>query len=375
MAKKTVPFFNLTRQYPKISKKIEKAIKPVLTTCQYILSDEVVRFEEAFAELCQVPFAIGVGSGTDALILSLKAVGVGPGDEVIVPSFTFSASVLAILHLNARPIYADINPSTFTIDPESAAALVSKKTKAILPVHLFGQAADMTGIMQVAKKHGLAVVEDCAQAHGATWQQRPVGSFGDAGCFSFYPTKNLGGFGDGGIITLKDKKNLTTLHRYRNLGRKDFAEMHMEIGWTSRLDAMQAAILRVKLDYLNQWNNRRREIAETYIKKLQYTPLVLPTGVKNSKHVYHLFVVRVPFGRRDALAKMLEKEGVGAKIYYQTPAHRQPVLKKYVCQNKLKLPHTEMAVKQVLALPMFPELTGAEIDAVCEAINRFYHHA
>lgn len=374
MDKKAVPFFNLTRQYAKLSKKIDRALSPVLSSCQFVLSDEVAKFEKEFSKLCKVPHAIGVGSGTDALIFALKAVGIKAGDEVIVPSFTFSASVLAIVHLGAKPIYADINLSTFTLDPQEITPLISSRTKAIMVVHLFGQAADMTSIMRIAQNHKLAVIEDCAQAHGATWNHQPVGSFGDVGCFSFYPTKNLGGYGDGGIMTLRDKKLLPSLYRFRNLGRKDFAEAHMELGWTSRLDAMQAAILRIKLGYLEQWNSRRNAIAETYIKKLQYTPLVLPCAVKKSKHVYHLFVVRAPFGRRDALVKELEKEKIGAKIYYATPSHRQPVLKGYAQQRKLHLPNTELAVKQVLALPMFPELSNREVDRVCSVINRFYHH-
>lgn len=369
-----VKYFELEKQYKKLENVIPKRVNKVLSSGKYILGEEVENFERAFAHFCGVKYAIGVASGTDALILGLKAAGIVPGDEVIVPSFTFVASVFSIMHAGAKPVFVDVDPKTYLMDPATVEKMIGKKTKAILPVHLYGHAASMAAIKRIAKKYGLKIIEDCAQAHGASFKGKKVGALGDVGCFSFYPTKNLGAFGDGGVITTNNKKIADKAFKLRNLGRfnmKDIFMPHEELGVTSRLDAIQAAILDIKLKYLDAYNRGRRKVASLYGEELKGLPLQLPTEAKDCHHVYHLFVVLVPEGKRDKLRDYLQKQGIPSLIHYPIPVHKQPpcVGKRF---RKGPLPVTNKLSAQILSLPMYPEMEASEVKKVCAAIRSFY---
>ncbi|MBN1688157.1 MAG: DegT/DnrJ/EryC1/StrS family aminotransferase [Candidatus Omnitrophica bacterium] len=365
-----VPYFNTTRQYLRFKTEIDQAIAQVLDSGNYILSDIVRAFEEEFAAYCTTPDAIGIGSGTDALILALKAVGIQPKDEILVPSYTFVSTVYAITHVGAKPVFADVDPKTFNLDPVSVERLLSKKTKAILPVHLYGLSADMDALMQIVRTKKLKLIEDCAQAHGAEWSARRVGSFGDAGCFSFYPTKNLGAFGDGGMVTTLSEKTRNKVREFRNVGRNE-AGKYVVAGWATRLDAVQAAILRVKLKHLDELTERRQEIAGVYDEYLKETPLILPYRPEQARHVYHLYVVRVPSGKRDDFRQKLAEEGVQTMIHYEVPVHRHPAYRQFVRKSQ-RLPITDRLCREVVALPMFPEMEESEIDRVYQAAREFY---
>ncbi len=329
-------------------------------------------FERKFAGYLGVPYAAGVASGTDALIFGLKAAGIKKGDEVVMPSFTFTATALAALHLGAVPVFADVDARSFTLDPKSVRKAISKKTKAMIPVHLFGQTADMDVLMEIAKSGKLKVVEDACQAHGATWKGKKAGAFGDAGAFSFYPTKNLGGIGDGGMLTTSNEPLYRRVLQYRNLGKGIVDPLvHDEIGWTSRLDSVQAAFLSIKLDHLDEMNDERRKLAGLFAQKLQKSPLVLPSEVPGALHVYHIYVVRVPGGKRDALKEFLAQEGVPSMIHYATPVHAQPIMKKYKTR-RVPLPVTQALAGEVLTLPFFPGMTEAEVETVSQAVLKFF---
>lgn len=370
----SIPYFDLKRQYENLREELEAALLETAQSSAYVLSPKVSEFEKTFADYCGMPYGIGVGSGTDALSFSLKALGLGPGDEVIVPSFTFSASIFSIIHAGATPVFAEVDAETYTLDPKSVESCLTKKTKALLPVHLYGQAADMGALMAIAKKRKLKVVEDACQAHGAQWNKQKTGSFGDAGCFSFYPTKNLGATGDGGMVVVKNEKLMEQIKKLRNLGRITHQGPHEIAAWTSRLDALQAAVLSVKIQHLDRFNQNRRRVASRYFAGLQGTPLALPKEGKDCYHVYHLFVVRVPGKKRDALKQHLADEGIGAMIHYPMPTHKQPAIKKYVKKTP-RVPITEKLCQEILSLPMFPEMTDGEVDRVCEVIHRFYRTA
>lgn len=367
----SVPYFDVKRQAQGLRKEFEAAFSETALSGAYILSNVVGEFENEFAAYCGTKYAIGVGSGTDALVLSLKAAGIGPGDEVIVPSFTFSASVFCIQHAGATPVMVEVDPETYTLCPKAAEKAITQKTRAILPVHLYGQAADMDALQKLAQKHKLMIFEDACQAHGAEFKGRKVGSFGTTGSFSFYPTKNLGAMGDGGCITLSNEKLSETCRRLRNLGRKSVAEDHLYTGYTSRLDSLQAAILRIKLKQLDRFNSLRRKAAEIYHRGLEGTPLILPKEAANRKHVYHLYVARVPGGKRNKLKEFLASKNISSMIHYPKPAHRQPA-----CAKKVKVPQklsiTEKICGEILSLPMFPEITAQEVQTVCTAIQSFY---
>ncbi len=367
-----VPYFDVSRQHQKFSAEAHAAIEKVLKSGAFILGPAMNDFESEFAAYAGTRFALGVGSGTDALIFALKALGIKKGDEVIVPSFTFTSTALAVLHLGAIPVFADVQEHTFNLDPQSVLQAISEKTRAIIPVHLFGQCADMTALKAIAKKHKLFIVEDACQAHGALWNKVMAGALGHAGCFSFYPTKNLGGIGDGGMVTTSDEKAMKRILQYRNLGKgiKDTL-VHDEIGWTSRLDSLQAAFLSIKLKFLDELNRERRAVAELYHKKLAGTPLALPREAAHACHVYHLYVVRVPQGKRDALKNHLAAEGIPSMVHYATPVHAQPVIKTHKTR-KVKLPVTEKLRREVLTLPLFPGMTEAEVTAVVQSIKNFY---
>ncbi|MFA6600888.1 MAG: DegT/DnrJ/EryC1/StrS family aminotransferase [Candidatus Omnitrophota bacterium] len=370
--KTVVPYFDLNRQYPLFSPQVEQAVLRVMRSGKFVLSPDVEAFEKGFAESCGVANGIGVGSGTDALIFALKAVGVRAGDEVIVPSYTFVASVFAILHLGAVPVFADISAKTYTLDPAEIEKLAGARTRAVMPVHLFGRMADMEAIGRIAKLKKLKIVEDACQAHGALWKSKGPGAISDAACFSFYPTKNLGAFGDGGMVVTRNESLAQVTRRLRNLGRATHFD-HKEPGWTSRLDAIQSAVLSVKLSYLPVLNQKRIRVAEIYRKKLASTPLVLPQETPGCRQVYHIFSVQVPGGKRDALKAWLEKKGVGTMVHYALPVHCQPFyLEQFDSKSGSRLPVTNRLSQESLSLPMFPELTPEEIDYVCSTILDFY---
>lgn len=368
---KPIPLLSLKKQHAKIGRELRRALTQALDSGAFILGPEVRAFESEFARALKAPHAIGVSNGTDALRIALAAAGVGAGDEVVIPSFSFIATATAVSALGARPRFADIDPQTLTISPKSIAAALTPRTKAILPVHLFGQPADMDAILDLArKKNGLAVIEDCAQAHLTLYHGRAVGAWGDFGAFSFYPSKNLGAAGDAGAVTTQDEAKAELCRQLRNCGRATGgpAYRHIRIGQNCRLDELQAAVLRVKLRHLAAWTARRRSIAAAYVKGLKGLPLRLPDlGQDGSRHSFHLFVIRSD--RRDKLAKHLSARGIGSGIYYPIPIHRQPA---YQGGAALELPHTDEAARTVLALPMYPELSNGEVRAVCRAVRKFF---
>ncbi len=366
-----IPLLSLAKQKERLGESLNRAVQKVMDSGVFILGPEVRQFEAEFAAALQAREAIGVSDGTNALRIALQALGVGPKDEVILPSFTFIATATAISSLGATPVFADIDPISMNLDPVSAAKAVTPRTKALLPVHIFGFPADMDGLTALAKEKGLKIIEDCAQAHLSAFKGRAVGTIGNAGAFSFYPSKNLGAAGDAGAVTTQDPDLAEIIRELGNCGRVTGgpAYQHVRIGYTSRLDEIQAAVLRVKLTHLAQWTASRRRIAQRYIQDLQGLPLRLPElGTAGTKHTFHLFVIRCE--KRDLLAQHLSKQGIGNGVYYPIPVHRQPV---YEGLGKgLSLPHTDEASRTALALPMFPELEESEVDAVCRAVKEFF---
>ncbi|MBN1995182.1 MAG: DegT/DnrJ/EryC1/StrS family aminotransferase [Anaerolineae bacterium] len=361
-----VPSVNLAQQYQSLRAEIDAAVQRVLAGGWYILGKETAAFEAEFAAYVGVGHAIGVASGTDAITLALQAVGVNPGDEVITVSHTAVATVAAIELTGARPVFVDIDPVTFTMNPAQVEAAVSPRTQAIVPVHLYGHPANLEAILTVARQHRLAVVEDCAQAHGARYRGQMVGSFGDAAAFSFYPTKNLGAAGDGGIIVTNraDVAEQTRLLRQYGWAERYVSQVR---GTNSRLDEMQAAILRVKLRHLETWNKRRRELAADYTTLLAHTHLTLPHPVGDVTHVYHLYVVRSQ--ERDKLLTDLREQGLGAQIHYPVPVHLQPAYAGLGFRPG-SLPETERAAQEVLSLPLYPEMSQTALEMVCERIQQ-----
>ncbi len=338
----------------------------------YILGPEVARFEKEFARFCGAAHAVGVASGTDALELALKAVGIKPGDIVATVSFTFIATADAILHVGAKPLFVDIDPATYTMDPKDLSTRITalppaqrKKLKAVIPVHLYGHPCDMDGIMRIAKKHGLFVIEDAAQSAGAAWKGKPIGSFGDAGCFSFFPTKNLGGCGDGGIVTVQSARLADRLRLLRVHGRHG-REFQAELGRNSRLDELQASILRVKLRKLRGWVSRRRGIGKAFSRAVSGLPgLTPPTEKPGAKHAFHLYVLRSD--DREAVQRKLLKAGITTQVYYSIPVHHQPLHRK--ANRFLRLPETEKASREVFSVPLYPEMTRAQQQRICRALR------
>ncbi|MEO7909987.1 MAG: DegT/DnrJ/EryC1/StrS family aminotransferase [Roseiflexaceae bacterium] len=360
-----IPFGDLKRQYESIKAELDEAAARVLASGWYILGPEVRAFEAEFAAYCGVGHAIGVGNGTEALYLALVALGVGAGDEVISVANAADYEPLTILQAGARPVFVDVDERTFTIEPELLEAAITPRTKAIMPVHLYGRMADMAAIMAVAARHGLPVIEDCAQAHGAQLGGRVAGSIGVCGCFSFYPSKNLGALGDGGMITTNDAELAAKLRRLRMYGWEKRYHTVDSGGINSRLDEIQAALLRVKLRHLDDWNAARRRIAQRYNELLADTGLLLPELPADSSHVFHLYVVQTP--QRDRLQAALQQRGVETAIHYPLPAHLQPVY--HGLAEPGSLPVTERHAGTVLSLPIYPELTDAEVDAVAAAVR------
>jgi len=367
-----VPFLDLTRQYRRIAEEILSAQKRVLEKGHFILGEEVSSFEEEFARSCEVRYGVGVGSGTDALFLGLKAAGIGEGDEVITVSHSFIATAIAISRTGAKPIFVDIDPEVYTMDPNMLEDCLKKRkrkrVKAILPVHLYGHPAEMDAIMDIANRYHLMVIEDACQAHGAEYQGRKMGSFGHQACFSFYPTKNLGAYGDGGMVLTNDKRYYERLRLLRRYGEKRKYE-HILKGWNSRLDEMQAAILRVKLKYLDQWNGERRKKALMFKRMLENTQVGCPIEREQARHVYHLFTIRTK--KRNALQVFLKEKGIETLIHYPVPIHLQKAYAE-LGYRRGDLPVTEKVAHEILSLPFYPELTSEEMREVHEQVKTFF---
>jgi len=355
-------------QYIAYKAAIDAAISNVLNKGWYILGEEVRAFEAEFARFIGTNYAVGVGSGTEALHLALAACGIGHGDEVITVSNTAVATVAAIELAGATPVLVDIDPETYTLDPHRLERAINGRTKAVIPVHLFGHSADLEPILEIACRRGLRVIEDCAQAHGAVYHGRRVGAWGDLGCFSFYPTKNLGALGDGGLVATSDPELMKRVRLFREYGWAERNISHLP-GWNSRLDEFQAAILRVKLPGLVSDNERRARAAQFYGNRLRAAALTLPVCRPNVTHVYHLYVVRTK--RRDELQFFLKERGIGTLIHYAKPIHLQPAYLKRLPGSEA-LPESERAAREVLSLPMYPELTEEQLNTVAEAVCDFY---
>lgn len=363
----TVPMVDLKIQYEGIKEEINSAILSVLQSSQFILGPNVKALEEEVATYHGVKHAVSVASGTDALHLALRAAGIERGDEVITTPFTFIATAEAVSYLGAVPVFVDIHPDTFNMDVSKIKAAITKKTKAILPVHLFGQAVDMDNLMQIAREHDLRVIEDCAQSFGAEYQGKKTGTFGEFGCFSFFPSKNLGGYGDGGMVITDDTKLAEHVLSLRNHGSR-VRYYHDEIGFNSRLDEIQAAVLRIKFRHISEYNAKRRSNALLYNDSLRGPGIVTPSELKSAKHVYHQYTIKVK--NRDAMKKKLDDGKItSSMIYYPVPLHLQTAYKD-LGMGPGSLSLSEQVSHEVLSLPMYPELTEAQIKQIADAVKR-----
>ncbi|MDX1520146.1 MAG: DegT/DnrJ/EryC1/StrS family aminotransferase [Anaerolineae bacterium] len=362
-----IPFVDLAAQHQTIKQEIEQAISRVLHNTDFILGQDVTLFEQEFALFCEANHAVGVDSGTSALELALRAYDIGPGDEVITAANTFIATVLAITSVGATPVLVDIDPETYGVDPALIEAAITRQTKAIIPVHLYGHPADMDPILDIAMRHGLIVIEDASQAHGARYKGQRVGSLGHAAAFSFYPAKNLGAYGDGGMLVTNDPQIAEAVRMMRNYGQSQ-KYYHVVEGYNRRLDTLQAAVLRAKLPYMNRWNQARRQRAQLYDRMLAGSRAIHLTEAGYAEAVCHLYVVRVE--HRDALQAFLGEKGIATGIHYPTPIHLQPVYQHlgYVSGD---FPITEQYAKQILSLPMYPELSLSAIEVVAQTIKSF----
>jgi len=363
-----IPQANPHAQYLSHQAEIDQAIARVLEKGRYILGEEAAAFEREFADSIGVRFGVGVGSGTEALHLALRACGVKPGDEVITVAHTAVATVAAIELCGATPVLVDIDPRSFTLDPTKLEVAITLATRAVIPVHLYGQPADLEPILNIARKRRIRVIEDCAQSHGATYRGRRTGAWGDMACFSFYPTKNLGAIGDGGFVATDDPQLAENARLLREYGWRERYVSDIP-GWNTRLDELQAAILRVKLRALDADNARRRRLATMYDEWLAPCPMVLPVEMPYGRHVYHLYVVQAE--RRDALQTFLKERGIGSLIHYPVPIHLQPAYRGRL-GDAGSLPETERAAREVLSLPMFPELTETEVHQVADTLREFF---
>jgi dTDP-4-amino-4,6-dideoxygalactose transaminase len=360
-----VPFVDLAAQYVGIADAVQDAINRVLRDGDFILGRDVRGFEEEFAAYCGVGWGVGVDSGTSALELALRACGVGAGDEVIIPANTFIATALAVSCAGATPKLVDVDSLTYNIDVGRLRGAISERTKAIIPVHLYGQPADMDPIMEIARERGLVVVEDACQAHGAYYKGRRVGSMGRAAAFSFYPGKNLGAYGDGGMVVTNDAGVAESVQMLRNYGQKEKYH-HLSIGFNRRLDTLQAAVLRVKLPHLDEWNAARRGHAEHYRRLLANAGLGIPTAAADVEHVWHLFVIESE--NRDELQRHLASSGVSAGIHYPVPLHLQPAYR-HLGYHPGDFPVTERASRRILSLPMYAELPPASIEYAADTLR------
>ena len=369
-APEPIPQFDLSAQYASISGEAREAIDRVLASQQFILGREGAALEEEIADFCGAAHAVGVASGTDALILALRACGVQPGDEVILPTFTFVATASAVSALGAKPVFADIHPNTYNLDPAQLERRATNRTRAIIAVHLYGLPADMDSIVAFARQKNLAVVEDAAQAIGATCKGRKTGSLGDVACFSFYPTKNLGAAGDAGMIVTNSADMAARLRTLRNHGQTA-KYVSSEPGWNSRLDEIQAAILRVKLRHLPEWQRARQALAAEYSRQFQLPGIMPPFVPEGCEHVFHQYTVRVE--ERDALQRLLADQKIGSAVYYPVPLHLQPLYSS-LGHKPGTFPHAESAAKEVLSLPMYPELRPDQLARVAQIVTDFVRH-
>jgi dTDP-4-amino-4,6-dideoxygalactose transaminase len=362
-----VPFADLRQQYLAIRDEVLTAVDKVFDSTQFVLGREVAAFEEEFADYCGAQYGIAVNSGTSALHLALLAAGIGPGDEVITVPATFVATAAAIVYTGAVPVFVDVDPVTYTMDPTQIEAAMTARTKAILPVHLYGQSADMDAIREIARVHGLVVIEDACQAHGAEYRGRRCGSIGDLGCFSFYPGKNLGAYGEGGIVTTNSPEFARTIRMLRDWGAEKKYQ-HVLKGFNYRMEGVQGAILRVKLKYLEQWTEARRAHAAAYTRLLANSDLVLPAENPENRHVFHVYAVLTQ--RREEFMKTLNAQGVQTGIHYPIPVHLLPAYSD-LNYSAGEFPEAERIAAQEVSLPMFPEMTEAQIDSVCQAVQQF----
>ncbi|MFQ5874344.1 MAG: DegT/DnrJ/EryC1/StrS family aminotransferase [Dehalococcoidia bacterium] len=363
-----IELVDLQRQYQPLRERIMSQIEQVLSDINLLRGENVYRLEEEFAEYCSSRYAIGVGSGTDALHLALRAAGVGPGDEVITVSLTFIATIEAIVLTGACPVLVDIDRATYTVEPSQIESAITPRTKAIVPVHLYGHPCDMDPIMDVGRKHEIRVIEDACQAHGAEYKGAKVGGIGAAAAFSFSYSENLGGYGEGGMVVTKDRGIATMVQMLRNHGAKE-GTRHVLLGTNSTLDEIQAAILRIKLPYLDRWNAARRTWAEEYTRHLaDLEEVIAPAEQPYAKHVYHRYVIRLP--HRDGLRRWLKSHHVSTAIHYPTPVHFQEACEIFG-YSPGSLPQTEAASREIVSLPMYPELTLDEISYVCQAIRDY----
>jgi dTDP-4-amino-4,6-dideoxygalactose transaminase len=359
-----IPLLDLTAQYHGIQAEIDAAIQAVLESGHFIVGPNVKAFEEEAAAYLGVKYAIGLASGTDALVIAMRALGIGPGDEVITPAYTFFATAGTVLTVGARPVFVDVDPVTYLLNLEQTAARLTPHTKAIIPVHLYGHAVDMDPLLALARAHGVKVIEDNAQAFGATYRGRKTASLGEIGCLSFFPTKNLGAYGDGGMVVTNDPALAERMRMLRTHGwkKKYYPEV---LGYNSRLDELQAAILRVKLPHVDAWNARRREIANLYSQRLAALGVVTPVELPGCQHVYHLYIIRVP--NRDRVQAALKAAGVASEVYYPQPPHLSEPCRSLGNQPGA-CPVAEQASQETLALPLYPEMTAAQIEAVISAL-------
>ncbi len=359
----SVPAFDIKQQYTNIEAEVSTAVLQVLASGRYIGGPIVEGFEQKLAAYTGVSECVACNSGTDALYLALRAFDIGAGDEVITTPFTFIATAEVVSAVGAKPVFVDIDATTFNLNVEQVVAAITPKTKAIIPVHLFGQPVDMTSLMDVAKAHNLVIIEDCAQSTGASWAGQKVGSIGHIGCFSFYPTKNLGGCGDGGAITTNDPQIAAKLRIIKEHGQRNRYH-YEEIGVNSRLDAIQAAILQIKLRYLDIWNNQRRQVAARYHQSLsQLANIITPQELAGGMGVWNQYTIRVLDNKKDWLRNQLQERGVNTMVYYPYPLHLQPVYESLGYQVG-QLPVAEQACQEVLSLPMFPELSEEQQNQV-----------
>lgn len=360
-----IPFVDLKAQYLSIKQEVDAAILGILESCQFTLGSEVAAFEQEFAAYSKAQFGIGVNTGTSALHLALLAANIGEGDEVITVPFTFVASVAAIYYSRATPVFVDIDPRTFTMDPAKLEAAITKKTKAIIPVHLYGQCADMDPILAIAKKHNLVVIEDACQAHGAEYKGRRAGSMGDMGAFSFYPGKNLGAYGEGGLVTTNNAEYNRTIRMLRDWGAEKKYQ-HVLKGYNYRLEGIQGAVLRVKLRYLEKWTEARRTAAKHYAEHFSGSAVRAPEALSHNRHVYHIYAIRT--AHRARWQEALQAQGIQTGIHYPIPVHLLPAYAD-LGYKAGQFPHSELAANEVLSLPMFPELTAQQCETVATAVK------
>lgn len=362
-----IPFVDFKREYRDLKKEVSSAIKRVINSGHYILGGEVEKFEKEFSGYIGSKYAVGVANGTEALYLALLSCGIKKGDEVITAANTCAPTIMAIIASGAIPILADADPITYCLDIKQVKKKITRRTKAVIPVHLYGQITDMGGLFNVSRKHGLKIIEDCAQAAGAKYKNKMAGSMGACGCFSFYPTKNIGALGDGGIITTNSRDLAGKLRLFRNYGQKD-RYSHESFGINSRLDELHAAILHAKLRKLDTWNSRRREIADRYRSGINNSNIILPAEAIYVRHAYHLFVVRAKL--RDSFRNHLTQNGIPTLIHYPIPIHRQKFYSKSYKSEHL-FPVAERLAREVVSLPLYPYLRDEEIDFIIRIINSF----